>query len=332
MSNTTGKVVILGTGGTIAGRAERAGDNVGYTAGQVSVADLISGVPSLASADIEYEQVAQLDSKDMDFSLWQRLAARVFHHSHRDEVAGLVITHGTDTLEETAWFLHCALPLNKPVVLTCAMRPTTALSPDGPQNLADAVTAARDLRLKGVVAVCAGQVHAAEYVTKTHSYRTDAFDSPEAGPVAVVEEGVVRMLWPHLPSSSVDPGLWPLLEQAQALPRVEIVFSHADAHGAIVTSLLQHHDAQVPRLRGLVVAGTGNGTVHHRLTQALQEAQAQGIAVWWGTRCARGRVVAGDTPRRTLAAPSVVKARISLAMALLAADQHTAQAPSHRAN
>ena len=136
-------VVILGTGGTIAGRAASRTDTTGYTAGAVGVEALIAGVPELAAHRLEAEAVAAIDSKDMDAETWQRLAARVAFHLGRAEVAGVVITHGTDTVEETAYFLHRVLAPQKPVVLTAAMRPSTALSADGPANLLDAVTLAQ---------------------------------------------------------------------------------------------------------------------------------------------------------------------------------------------
>lgn len=317
--NIVTKVVILGTGGTIAGRASRPGDNVGYAAGQIAVADLVAGVPALCAGAFEQEQVAQIDSKDMDFSLWKRLAERVQFHLDRPDVCGLVITHGTDTLEETAWFLHRVLAPRKPVVLTCAMRPASALVPDGPQNLADAVVVAQDSRIQGVVAVCAGQVHAAEHVTKVHTYRTDAFDSGEAGPVGVVEEGTVRLFW-RLRPAEPDPVLLERICSADELPWVALVVSHADAQGTVVARLLQDGAVDAPRLRGLVVAGTGNGTIHGRLLNALEQAQAQGVVVWRGTRCARGSVVPGADHYEPLAGPSAVKARISLALELLGRD------------
>ena len=140
------KVVVLGTGGTIAGTASTAGDNVGYTAAQVTVRDLLAAIPGLPRAlggrQLVTEQVAQVDSKDMSVAIWRDLAARCLHWLQDSSVQGIVITHGTDTLEETAWFLQTLLNPRKPVVLTCAMRPSTALAPDGPQNLLDAVAAA----------------------------------------------------------------------------------------------------------------------------------------------------------------------------------------------
>jgi len=126
-----GRFVVLGMGGTIAGRAERAGDNVGYTAGQVRVEDLAVGLPALAGVALAFEQVAQINSKDMRLPDLQRLVARVQAHLADASVRAVVITHGTDTIEETAWLLQNLLAPSKPVVLTCAMRPATAVSPDG---------------------------------------------------------------------------------------------------------------------------------------------------------------------------------------------------------
>lgn len=316
------RTVILGTGGTIAGRAQRAGDNVGYVAGEVAVADLVAGVPPLAMFPLDVEQLTQVDSKDMDFAIWQRLAARVAELLEREDVGGIVITHGTDTLEETAFFLQAVLQPTKPVVLACAMRPATALVPDGPQNLMDAVTVAREPGLEGVVAVCAGLVHRAEHVTKVHSYRTDAFDSGDAGPIGCVEEGVVRRFHPWPPAAPQGQRGTTRLARvlaARSLPRVELVTSHAGADGQLVRALMAlgatHPDA-LPR--GLVVAATGNGTVHRELEAALLEAKRAGVRVVRATRCARGRVIpSGNAPFPDSAGLSAVKARIALALELL---------------
>jgi L-asparaginase len=314
--------VILGTGGTIAGRSDRLGDNVGYVAGEVRVEDLMAGIPALSGMPLEVEQLDQIDSKDMHFGLWKRLAERVAHHLAREDVAGVVITHGTDTLEETAYFLERVLRPVKPVVLTCAMRPSTALVPDGPQNLLDAVNAAGCVDLSGVVVVCGGLVHRAEHVVKVHSYRVDAFDSGDAGPVACVEEGEIR--WFHSPrwASADATGSTALLEQvlgSEALPRVDIVTSHADADGGHVRALLAASTVDATHLpRGLVVAATGNGTVHRALAAALSEAQLRGVRVVRSTRCARGRVIPdAANPFRDSAGLSPVKARLALALELL---------------
>ncbi len=315
-----GRLVILGTGGTIAGRARQAGDNVGYVAGQVSVAELVSAVPALANVRLDVEQIAQIDSKDMGLAVWQALVGRVAAHLQDPSVSAVVVTHGTDTLEETAFVLQRLLQPVKPVVLTCAMRPASALVPDGPQNLSDAVAVAQSASAGGVVVVCAGQVHGARDVTKVHTYRLDAFDSGDAGPLACVEEGEMRSFrpWPSSPPGDAhDTELLARFLAADALPRVELVTSHADTDGSLVRALLMAQAGGRP-LRGIVVAGTGNGTVHQALAEALDAAQVQGVRVVVGTRCARGRVV----PHPGLAFTdssglSPVKARLSLALELL---------------
>src|SRR5258706_5520407 len=187
------KVVVLGTGGTIAGTAADALDNVGYTAGQLVVGHLVAAIPALAGVPLECEQVAQVDSKDMSHAVWRELALRCANHLARADVAGIVITHGTDTLEETAWFLQRVLAPAKPVVLTAAMRPATALQSDGPQNLLDAVAVAQAPGAGGVLAVLAGDVHGARDVRKVHPYRIDAFSSRDARPIGRIEEGRLRL-------------------------------------------------------------------------------------------------------------------------------------------
>lgn len=303
-----GTVVILGTGGTIAGAAASPSDNVGYTAAQRSVADLLAALPPLAGQAIEAEQVAQLDSKDMDAATWQRLATAVARQLSRPEVAGVVVTHGTDTLEETAWLLQRVLAPARPVVLVAAMRPATSIAADGPQNLLDAVAVARTPDARGVVAVLAGRVHAAGEVRKVHPYRSDAFDSGDAGLLGVVEEGVLRRFrdWPAGEALGLA-----VLDRAPAdWPWVEIVTSHAAARGDAVRALV------AAGVRGLVVAATGNGMVHRELDAALQAAAAGGVTVWRCTRCAQGALVGPD--RGPAAAMSPWQARLELTLSLLA--------------
>lgn len=315
-TNQGRRLVILGTGGTIAGRAAQAGDNVGYVAGQVGVADLVAAVPALAGVPLAAEQVAQIDSKDMGLPVWQALVARLRLHLDDPQVSAVIVTHGTDTLEETAFVLQRLLQPSKPVVLTCAMRPASALVPDGPQNLADALAVVRQGEA-GVVVACAGQVHGALEVAKAHTYRLDAFDSGDAGPLACVEEGEVRRFRSRGSSvPSHDPAPLARFLAADALPRVELVTSHADADGSLVRALMAPGAARP--LRGIVVAGTGNGTVHQALTDALNAAQAQGVRVVLATRCARGRVVPhAGLPFAHSAGLSPVKARLALALDLL---------------
>ena len=304
-------IVLLGTGGTIAGRSASSADHTGYRAGELQVEELLQGVTRPAGCRLEFEQIAQLDSKDMDFATWQQLAARVEHHLQRAEVAGVVVTHGTDTLEETAWFLHRTVAAPKPVVLTAAMRPATALSPDGPQNLADALQVAATPGARGVLAVMLGRVHAGNEIRKVHGYQIDAFVSAEAGALALVEEGRVRALrpWP-------EAALHPAAAAARGnddWPWVEIVVSAAGARAQAVDALV---DAGV---RGLVVAGTGNGTLHRVWLQALERAQAKGVVVRRASRCALGGVVgegAGLMP--SAGSLSVPQARVELMLDLMA--------------
>lgn len=307
--------VVLGTGGTIAGRATQMGDNVGYTAGQVAVNDLLAGVRDrLQGQDVVAEQVAQVDSKDMGPVVWRALLQRLVHHLARPDVQGIVVTHGTDTLEETAWLLQAVLAPSKPVVLTCAMRPATALVPDGPQNLLDALTVAAEPGAQGVVVVCAGQVHAARHVQKVHTYRLDAFSSGDAGSLGVVEEARLQR-WQPWPEPVRRPVILEKLLKAEPWPRVEWVTSHAGADGAIVRALLVPIHG-VPPLRGLLVAGTGNGTLHHDLEAALEEAQAAGVTIWRGSRCAQGRVLAAGNARWPVAEDELPPAKARLALQL----------------
>ncbi len=312
-------IVILGTGGTIAGTAATPLDNVGYSAAQRSaadlLADLLASLPALSAIHpgqlIECEQVAQLDSKDMDHATWQRLAQRASHHLHRPEVAGVVITHGTDTLEETAWFLHRVLAPRKPLVLTAAMRPATSIQADGPQNLLDAVTVARAADVQGVLAVLAGTVHGAADLRKLHTYRLDAFGSGDAGPLAHVEEGRVRQ---HRPWPSGQPlGLDCIAADAASWPRVDMLTSHAGVRGDLIDALLERGAL------GLVVAGTGNGSLHHSLEAAVQRARAAGVPMWLCTRCATGVVLGSAGAQSPAAALSPWQARVELMLHLMSA-------------
>ena len=309
------KIVFLGTGGTIAGTAANSLEHSDYTAAQVSVHALLASLPGWNDGQgaerYVVEQVAQLDSKDMGFDVWVKLAMRVSHFLAQDDVQGIVITQGTDTLEETAYFLQALLAPSKPVVLTCAMRPSNALAPDGPQNLLDALAVASSSCASGVTVVCAGTIYGAEDVQKIHPYRLNAFSAGDAGPIGFVEQGRLRLLrdWP------LGQALPLVSELADAAwPRVEIVMSYAGADGTVVRALLK------AGVQGLVVAATGNGTVHQDLEAALLLAQQQGVKVLRATRCAEGCLLPGANDALP-AAPGLtpVKARIALMLALMRA-------------
>ncbi len=308
--------MVLGTGGTIAGTASSASDHTGYTAGQLGVQHLMDAVPglndALQGAALVGEQVAQLDSKDMDHTSWQTLAQRCSHWLTQPDVGGIVITHGTDTLEETAWFLQQVLSASKPVVLTCAMRPATALAPDGPQNLLHAMAVVLDPMARGVLVVCAGRIHSARDVQKVHPYRLDAFSSGETGPRGWVEQGQVRWSSPYQEPEPHVHAPQALARAVAEWPWVEVLQSHAGADARQVLTLV---DAGV---KGLVVAGTGNGTVHKSLLTALADAKVNGVTVRLVTRCIEGQIV-GQAAELQLAplGLNVFKARISLMLDLM---------------
>jgi L-asparaginase len=336
-SNMNKQIIVLGTGGTIAGKSASATDNVDYVASEVGVDTLLAAIPSLANTDgkasfagceLVCEQVAQVDSKDMNFEVWQRLLARCTHWLAQPQVQGIVITHGTDTLEETAFFLHSVLETNKPVVLTCAMRPSTAVAPDGPQNLLDALAVAASDQIQAVVAVCASTIHSAVDVQKVHNYRLDAFSSGDAGVLGYVKEGklvmyrnLYRKYESNMPLAGVNNAYTAInnVVNLPSLPRVDIVLNHSGATGDVVLDLLaQRSVASVNKLAGIVVAATGNGTISIALERALQTAEAAGVVVWRSSRCAFGTLVGkADVQFGDSGGLTPVKARIALMLHLI---------------
>jgi L-asparaginase len=326
------QIIVLGTGGTIAGKSSSATDNVDYVASEVGVETLLAAIPSLADGagkasyagcELVCEQVAQVDSKDMTFEVWQRLLARCKHWLAQPQVQGIVITHGTDTLEETAFFLHNVLATTKPVVLTCAMRPSTAVAPDGPQNLLDALAVASSDQIIEVVAVCASTIHSAVDVQKVHNYRLDAFSSGDAGVLGYVQEGNVKLYRKNRSNMAVDGVLYAYnainnIANLKSLPRVEIVLNHSGATGTMVEALLAQREGAVSnKLCGIVVAATGNGTISAPLDLALQQAEAAGVTVWRSTRCAFGTLIGKkDAQFGDSGGLSPVKARIALMLQL----------------
>ncbi|TFZ08297.1 asparaginase [Ramlibacter humi] len=306
------RIVVLGTGGTIAGRGADASDHLGYKAGEVAVKDLLADIPLLAGVSVSSEQVAQIDSKDLSFDVLRKLAARCAEALAQDDVQAIVITHGTDTIEETAWFLQRVLAPAKPIVLACAMRPATAISPDGPQNLVDAFTVARHPGARGAVVVCAGQVHGAADVRKVHPHRLDAFGSGDAGSVGYVEAGHVRQLraWPQTRPQGT---LAARIQAASEWPWVEIVTSGAGADGRVVDALV------AAGVRGLVAAGTGNGSLNSELESALRRAEEKGVRLARASRCLDGTIVGTPTGALRASALTPAKARIDLVLDLLAA-------------
>ncbi|MEJ2769536.1 type II asparaginase [Mycetohabitans sp. B46] len=313
-------VAVLATGGTIAGEAADAAQTVGYKAGVVGVDRLLAAVPGLDSvATIRAEQVVSIDSKDIDDALWIVLTRRVNALLARDDIDGLVIVHGTDTLEETAYWLHLTVMSTKPVVLTAAMRPFTALSADGPLNVFNAVTLAAypGAASHGVLVAFANRIHGARDITKVSTYAVDAFASPESGVLGWVQDGRVEFQRRVTRAHTVE-SVFKLdaIDIQHTLPAVQVVVSHAGASRVVVDALV---DAGV---RGIVVAGTGNGSIHATLQQALADARARGVAVVRSSRVGSGHVMRnGAAPDDALGLVSAgtlnpYKARVLLMLAL----------------
>lgn len=313
-------LVLLATGGTIAGSAPDSSHTAGYQAGALGVDALLEAVPRLASvADIRAEPVAQIDSKDMTPSLWLRLARRVDHWLAQSDIAGAVITHGTDTLEETAYFLQLVVKRRKPVVLTAAMRPASALSADGPLNLLNAarVAAHPDTAGRGVLVVVNNQIHCARDIVKTSTYAIDALRSPDTGVLGWVQDDRIEFQRQPLRAHTVDT-VFDVTDMADgdALPPVEVVTSYAGASRVPVDALVK------AGARGLVAAGTGNGSLHADVQQALADAAKAGVAVVRASRTGSGHVMhnaaAPDEALGFISAGSLnpYKARVLLALAL----------------
>ena len=310
-------IVILATGGTIAGSAESQ-TQAGYTSGQVGVDILINAVPQIKEiANITGEQVANVGSQDMSDAIWLKLALRVNELLADRKVDGIVITHGTDTIEETSYFLNLVVNSDKPVVLTAAMRPSTALSADGPLNIynAVAVTADKAAANRGVLVVANDDIHSARAITKTNTTDVQTFKSPEHGLLGVSLYGVNRWFRTPYRTHTKDSKL--SIKGVDALPRVDVIYITAD----VSTDLI---DAAVANgAKGIVTAGVGNGNMTGAALEAVARAIKAGVVVVRATRVMSGAVgrnvevnddelgsvVSGDL--------SPAKARVLLKLALL---------------
>jgi L-asparaginase len=304
------EVVVLATGGTIAG-LRNAKTPGGYVAAQVDVQRLL-GVYVPAGVNVVAEQVAQVDSKNMSHDIWRLLALRCAHHLARDEVMGIIITHGSDTMEETATFLHHVLAPAKPIVLTGAMRPADDPEADGPGNLQRAIAVAAHPGARGVLVLMGATVEAGYAVSKRHPWHVDAFSSGDVKPVARVEDQgrvIEEAPWPRAQAL----GVTHIERPAHEWPKVAILNCHAGMDASWVEAWVQ------TGLQGIVVATTGNGTMPDTIEAALRRAQAQGVRVLCVTRCAEGAILNESTaPLWPLSrAPTPGKARVELLLDLL---------------
>ena len=309
-------VVVLATGGTIAGAA--ATDvQAAYTSGQVGVEQLLAAVPQAKKlAMLRGEQIANIGSQDMNDEVWLTLANRINELLAMPDVDGVVVTHGTDTIEETAYFLNLVIRSDKPVVMTAAMRPSTALSADGPLNFynAVAVAASRESVGRGVLVVVNDWVHGAGSLTKTSTTAVQTFMSPLSGLIATVAYGDIEFL--RQPIGRHTAGSEFTLSRATVLPRVDIIMAHENMDGALIDA------AVAAGARGVVIAGVGNGNMTQAAIATLAKHAKNGIVCVRSSRVATGQVgrnVEVDDDKLGLVASlglNPQKARVLLRLAL----------------
>jgi len=310
-------VVVLATGGTIAGAAS-SDVQAGYTSGQVGVDQLLAAVPQTRKlAVLRGEQIANIGSQDMNDEVWLKLARRVNELLAMPDVDGIVISHGTDTIEETAYFLNLVVKSKKPVVMTASMRPSTALSADGPLNFYNAVAVAanKDAAGRGVLVVINDWIHGASSLTKTSTTAVQTFLSPLRGLIGTVAYGDAEFYRGPVGKNTVYSEF--SLDGVTALPRVDIVMAHANMDGAMIDG------AAAAGAKGIVIAGVGNGNMTEAGLKALAAQAKRGIVCVRSTRVATGRVgrnVEVDDDKLGLIASDDLnpqKARVLLRLALL---------------
>jgi len=309
-------ITILATGGTIAGAAA-SGTQAGYTSGAVNIDAMIAAVPGIKDlATIKGEQISNVGSQDMSFDIMLKVAKRINELAKSNDVDGIVITHGTDTMEESAFFLNLTVKTDKPVVMVGSMRPSTAVSADGPLNLYNAVAVAADPKAKGrgVLVVMNDWIHGAHSLTKTSTTAVQTFMSPVRGLVGVSAYGkndfYTSPEWKHTTQSEFD------ISQVTSLPRVDIIYAYEDMSPALI-------EASASGAKGIVIAGVGNGNMNKASVDAAANAVKKGIVVVRSSRVATGNVgrnVELDDDKLGFIASDELnpqKARILLTLALL---------------
>ncbi len=278
-------VVILATGGTIAGAGASALNSASYAAAKVPVDKLLAGLPELANvANVRGEQVAQIASESFDNETLMKLGKRVSALVKQADVDGIVVTHGTDTLEETAYFLSLVIRTSKPIVVIGSMRPGTALSADGALNLFNAVSVAgsKDAAGKGVLVTMNDEIQSGRDVSKTINIKTEAFKS-QWGPLGMVVEG--NNYWFRAPVKRHTAQSEFNIDEFEALAPVDIVYGYGNVPRTLVDSVGKSG------VKALIHGGTGNGSVANRVVPALQEVRAKGVQVIRSSRVAEGFVL-----------------------------------------
>jgi len=310
-------VVILATGVTIAGAAG-SGTQAGYTSGQVTIDAMVNAVPNITKlAKIKGEQVSNVGSQDMSFDILLALSKRIADLAKQNDVDGIVITHGTDTMEETAYFLNLVCKTDKPIVLVGSMRPSTAVSADGPLNLYNAVAVAADPNAKGrgVLLVMNDWIHSAQSLTKVSTTAVQTFMSPLRGLIGTTAYGANEYY--RYPNSKYGSKSEFSVDGVTKLPRVDIVYADLDMSPDLI-------DASVDKgAKGIVIAGVGNGNMTKGALEACVRAVKKGVVVVRSTRVATGNVgrnvEVNDDQSGTIASADLnpQKSRILLSVALL---------------
>jgi len=316
-ANGKRNVVILATGGTIAGAAAT-GTQAGYQSGAVTIDAMVASVPGISDlATVKGEQISNVGSQDMSFDIMRKLAKRINELAASPNVDGIVITHGTDTMEETAFFLNLTAKTDKPIVLVGSMRPSTAVSADGPLNLYNAVAVAADPQAagRGVLVVMNDWIHGAHSLTKTSTTALQTFMSPVRGLVGITAYGkndfFTSPSWKHTTQTEFD------ITGVTQLPRVDIIFAAADMSPDLIDCAVTNG------AKGIVIAGVGNGNMNKSSVDAAERAVKKGVVVVRSSRVPTGMVgrnVELDDDKLGFIASDELnpqKARILLALALL---------------
>ena len=278
-------VVILATGGTIAGAGASAANSATYAAAKVPVDKLIAGLPEISKvANVRGEQVFQIASESFTNDNLVVLAKRVSALSKQADVDGIVITHGTDTLEETAYFLNLVVRTAKPIIVVGSMRPGTALSADGALNLYDAVNvaASKDAGGKGVLVTMNDEIQSGRDVSKVVNIKTEAFKS-QWGPLGMIVEG--RNYWFRAPVKRHTTQSEFNIDEITALPAVEIVYGYGSVPATAIDAFGKSG------VKALVHAGTGNGSVADRIVPVLQKLRGDGVQIIRSSRVSDGFVI-----------------------------------------
>lgn len=313
MARTKSKIVILATGGTIAGATNSSIATTGYTAGIIGIDMLIREIPHIKNlADISTIQIANIDSSNMTDKIQLKLAKEI-NRLFSNGVDGIVVTHGTDTMEETAYFLNLTIKSDKPVVLVGAMRPSTAISTDGRKNLYNAIALVINKQSRGVMVAMNDRIQSARDVVKTHSLNIDAFSSPNCGDLGYILDGKIFFYNNGLKQQNKrDPFD---TNELTELPKVDILYTYSNDGNAVAAKALVDNGT-----KGLVIAGSGAGNIHKNQKETLKELLKQGINVAISSRVTAGRVVISNMDAKLgfISAEDLnpQKARILLALTL----------------